>query len=302
MAWLTHDAIWAALASIVAFGLLAPLVARRSAPVPATWLLSLGGAIVAGYGLVVLAAMSAPVVGADDMLVNREHWSGRILAKDRPTGLLVAVIALALLVALLSRTTIEAVRLRRALGHARKLCRGYATELIVLPQDEAEAYAVAGRPGRIVVSRGLLRRLGPAERLVVLEHERAHLRRRHHRHALTALLAAAANPCLAAMPGALGLAIERWADEEAAAMCGRAATASALSKVAELTTGTSRPLVALAAARTAVSTRLSALRCERPVRGKVWLGALVVVLIVGVVSSVLAADRTLTIFQLASRH
>ena len=134
----------------------------------------------------------------------------------------------------------------------------------------------------------------------MLEHERAHLRRFHHRHALTAQLAAAANPCLALMPGALGLAIERWADEEAAALCGRAATAAALSKVADLTTGTSRPFLALAAARTAVSTRLSALRCERPVRGKAWLGALVVVLLIGAVSSGLTADRTMTIFQLAA--
>ena len=91
--------------------------------------------------------------GPHDLLVNREHWSGRILAKDSPTGMVVAAIALVLLVALLFRTTIAAVRLRRDLSHARQVCHGHATELVVLPQDEAEAYAVAGRPGRIVVSR-----------------------------------------------------------------------------------------------------------------------------------------------------
>ena len=300
MVWLTHDAIWAALGSIVAFGLLAPLVALRAAPAPATWLLSLGGAIVAAYWLVVLAAMSAPVAGADDLLVDREHWSGRVLAKDSPTGMVVAALALTLLVTLLWRTTVRAVRLRRAVVRARRICRDHSTELVVLPQDDAEAYAVPGRPGLIVVSKGLLRRLGPGERRAVLEHERAHLRLRHHRHSVAGVLAATANPCLAAVPGALGLAVERWADEEAAHLCGRAVTATALGKVTELTTGTSRPIGALAAARTAVSARLSALRRERPPRGKAWLVALVAVLVFGAVSSVLTADRAMTVFQLAA--
>jgi hypothetical protein len=302
MSWVTHDAVWAALGSIVAFGLLAPLVARRSAPAPATWLLSLGGAIVAAYGLVVLAAMSAPIAGVDDLLVDREHWSGRILAKDSPTGVVVAAITLTLLVGLLVRMIVRAVRLCRAVRQAREVCRGYSTELVVLPLGTAEAYAVPGRPGRVVVSQALLRMLEAGETAAVLAHERAHLRCHHHLHTVTASVAAAANPCLGAVPAAIGLAVERWADEEAARTCGRAATATALSKVAELTTRTSRPVVALAAASTALATRLSTLRRDRPPRGKAWLVALVVVLMVGAVSSVLTADRTMVIFQLAARR
>ena len=299
MSWLTHDAIWAALGSILVYALLAPLAARRAAPAAASWLLSAGAAVVAGYGLVVLAAMAAPVVGADDWLVDKEHWSGRVLAKDSPTGKVVATFALLLFVVLVVRTLSRAVRLRRALLHARGLCDGFSTELVVLPSDAADAYAVPGRPGRIVVSKGLMRRLSRLERLAVLEHERAHLRHAHHRYTLTAGLAATAGPWLAAVPAAVGLAVERWADEDAAKLWGRATTAAALGHVADLTTRTSRPDLALSVAHTGVATRLSALRRERPARGKALVAALVAVLVVGAASSALTADRTMSIFRLA---
>lgn len=93
-------------------------------------------------------------------------------------------------------------------------------ELVILPTDEPEAYAVPGRPGHIVVSAGMLRRLDDDERRVLLAHERAHLRRGHHRYVLVADVAAGAVPMLRPLRERVRFATERWADEDAAAVVG----------------------------------------------------------------------------------
>ena len=45
---------------------------------------------------------------------------------------------------------------------------------MVVPDGTADAYAVPGWPGRIVVTAGMLDALNPDERRVLLAHERAH--------------------------------------------------------------------------------------------------------------------------------
>lgn len=89
-------------------------------------------------------------------------------------------------------------------------------ELMVLPDDRPQAFAMAGRPGQIVVSAGMLRLLNATERRVLLAHERSHLRHRHHGYIAVAGAAQAAVPFLAPLSHRLRLAIERWADEDAA--------------------------------------------------------------------------------------
>lgn len=89
-------------------------------------------------------------------------------------------------------------------------------ELTVLPGDRPQAFAVGGRPGQIVVSAGMLRMLNAGERRVLLAHERSHLRHRHHGYIALAGAAQAALPFLAPLSGRLRLAVERWADEDAA--------------------------------------------------------------------------------------
>ena len=93
-------------------------------------------------------------------------------------------------------------------------------ELVVLPSDEPKAYAVPGRPGHIVVSAGMLRRLDDDERRVLLAHERAHLHRAHHRYVLVADVAASAVPMLRPLRERVRFATERWADEDAAVAVG----------------------------------------------------------------------------------
>ena len=84
-----------------------------------------------------------------------------------------------------------------------------------------------GRPGRIVVSTGLLRRPDASERRALLAHERAHLAGGHDVHNTAAHLAAAASPLLGRLAAAVALACERRADETAAA-CRRSTIAEAL--------------------------------------------------------------------------
>ncbi|MGW0860724.1 M48 family metalloprotease, partial [Streptomyces sp. NPDC002690] len=93
-------------------------------------------------------------------------------------------------------------------------------DLLVVPGADPQAFALPGRrgrAGRIVVSRGMLRALGPEEREVLLGHERAHLAGRHHLLSFAAHLAAAVHPALRSLGPALDFHLERWADESAAA-------------------------------------------------------------------------------------
>lgn len=130
-------------------------------------------------------------------------------------------------------------------------------ELVVLPSDEPLAYAVPGRPGHIVVSAGMLRRLDDDERRVLLAHERAHLRRSHHRYVFVADLAAGAVPMLRPLRERVRFATERWADEEAAAVVGdRRLVARAICRAALVQHDSGR---ALALAELGVPARVDAM-------------------------------------------
>lgn len=93
-------------------------------------------------------------------------------------------------------------------------------EVRVVEDDRPDAYAVAGHPGHIVISSGMLRILDGRERAVLLAHERAHLRNRHHRYLLLARVSAAAVPMARLVTRRLRLAVECWADEDAAVEVG----------------------------------------------------------------------------------
>ncbi|HET6950945.1 MAG TPA: M48 family metalloprotease [Acidimicrobiales bacterium] len=92
-------------------------------------------------------------------------------------------------------------------------------DVVTLPCAERIAYAVPGHPDQIVLSDGLLAVLDDDEAAAVLRHERAHLRHRHHRALALARSLEATFGWLAPARGSamvLRLAVERWADEEAA--------------------------------------------------------------------------------------
>jgi hypothetical protein len=83
----------------------------------------------------------------------------------------------------------------------------------------------------------MMRALSAQERRVLLAHERAHARWFHYLFTSAARLAAAANPLLRPVAGAVGYTVERWADEHAAAVTGnRTLTARAVAQAARAAT------------------------------------------------------------------
>ncbi|MFF7634440.1 M48 family metalloprotease [Kitasatospora sp. NPDC008050] len=138
--------------------------------------------------------------------------------------------------------------------------------LSVLTDDRADAYALPGRlgrPGRIVVTTGMLRALSAPERAALLAHERAHLHGRHHLLLAAAEYAAVLHPALGQLRAPLGFHLERWADESAATAVGdRALTARAVGRAALAAARSprpARPLLAPAAAAGPVPRRVAAL-------------------------------------------
>lgn len=173
-----------------------------------------------------------------------------------------------------SRRDRRDLRIEFGLGHHEPR-PGY--DLVTLPSHVPLAYSLGGRHPQVVVSHGLRSRLGERELAAVVAHEAAHLRGRHDRWlALASLLETAlwfapwARPTLAT----LRLALERWADDEAAGAVGRKALRAAL--VVTATAGAA-PLPSQVAALTSddgLATRLALLSDEaaRPAGGPAGAG------------------------------
>jgi Zn-dependent protease with chaperone function len=127
--------------------------------------------------------------------------------------------------------------IRSALRSRLDAAPAMAGDLEVIASPELFAYAQPGRPGRVVVSRGMLEALSGEEQLVLFAHERAHLRHRHHRYIAVADACAAALPPLRPLATGVRFACERWADEDAASVVGerklvaRAVATAALARV-----------------------------------------------------------------------
>jgi len=92
-------------------------------------------------------------------------------------------------------------------------------ELVVIAASEPIALAAGGPARQVILSSGLIEGLSEYELTMVVRHELAHLRRRHHRHLMIAATAEATFgwlPLVSSSAQAMRLGVERWADEEAA--------------------------------------------------------------------------------------
>jgi hypothetical protein len=89
----------------------------------------------------------------------------------------------------------------------------------VLDSARAFAFAEPGARGGIVVSSSMIAALEPDERQALLAHEQAHLRNRHDLFLILAVLVDHV-PLLSHLGRQLRLALERWADEDAARYLG----------------------------------------------------------------------------------
>ncbi|MFF8314921.1 M56 family metallopeptidase [Streptomyces lydicus] len=222
--------------------LLAVPAARRLAeslpPRAGAWLLTgcaaaLAGCTTAALGLLATAgALRLPPVAA------LEHLSRPLLGDDPAVSVPAAWVAVGLLAACASAVAYRTARHRGELRAARRDTAAHPVsgDLCVLPDAAPDAYALPGgpgRPGRVVVTAGMLRALSPAEREALFAHERAHLAGRHHLFLLTVALAAACHPLLRSLRAPLAFALERWADESAASRVGdRRLTARAIGRAA----------------------------------------------------------------------
>jgi beta-lactamase regulating signal transducer with metallopeptidase domain len=164
-------------------------------------------------------------------------------------------------------------------------------DAIVLDTSKPVCMAAGLLRPRILVSRGLLHSLSPAERTVVLSHERAHVQRRDALFAgLVRVLATLHLPGTASwLVSELHVAAEQACDEEAGKLVGdRLIVASAILTVARALQNESAPpisSIAVAFGKHAVERRVESLLREpelpRSLRGIVaWLGALAIVVLV----------------------
>jgi hypothetical protein len=214
---------------------MARTVVGRVEPRRATWLLTAAALLLAGtscgaLGLIVLAELVRIPAFA-----RLGHFSLDGVAAGQFPSPWTAVPAGMLLGAALFTAVAFTLRRARALGDARRHARELpgVGELVVTGDAAADAYTVPGRPGRIVVSTGMLEVLDEGGRSALLAHERAHLASRHHWFTAGARLAAAANPLVRPLATAVEYAVERWADEVAAAAVGdRRLVAHAIARAA----------------------------------------------------------------------
>ncbi|HEY6796497.1 MAG TPA: M56 family metallopeptidase [Kineosporiaceae bacterium] len=211
-----------------------PGLARWLPPATAVRVLTVLSLVTATACGFVLAATAFRTLAQLPVLAGLGHWSPAVLRQGEPlpvpAGAAVAVIVLVLL----GESVRRAVTQGRQLADAELTCRrvGPGVDgLVVVDDEQPDAFTLAGLSGRIVVTTAMLKALPPPERRALLAHEASHLRHRHHAYNQLTDLAAAANPLLRSTARAVRLAVERWADEDAATdLADRATTARALAR------------------------------------------------------------------------
>jgi len=279
------------------FRVLAEPVGRRLPPATAVRVLTAAMLITALATGMVLGAAAILVVGQAPPVAAAGDWSAATLARGNPVPLAAGCLAALAVTVLAAAACRRAVRAGRELASAARACRtlGPSVEgLVVVDDDVPDAYALPGIPGRVVVSTAMLRALPAAERRVLLAHEAAHLRHRHHLYVQLAELAAAADPLLRPAARAVRAGVERWADEVAAAQVGdRRLAARALARAGLARAAACRPASAPAPALAAVEGDLvvrtqALLAPPRPPRPLLAAALAGLILVTGVATTVTA--------------
>ncbi|MFI6600532.1 M56 family metallopeptidase [Nonomuraea sp. NPDC050536] len=237
------DACVSPVASIVTAVAAGPL-SRRLSPRAATWTLTIVGVVLSATSMATLALLATGGILESPKVAALGHLSVRFLRRMQPPES-VAEAAGALLVASVCGAVYVLVRQVLALRAAARTAAGLpgSGPVSLIEDDETiDAFALPGRPGRIVVSTGMLAVLEEGERAALVAHERAHLECRHHLFRAAVRVASAANPLLRPLRPAVAFASERWADERAASTVGdRRCIAQAIAKAAiAARSGTSR--------------------------------------------------------------
>lgn len=252
----------------VVLAVLGPRLVRRMPPRPAAWALACAALVTAVGWVGALALLAFTGVAQVPQVAAEGQWSVAALRAEDPVYRIVAAVSAPVPLVGVVSLVVAAVRQVCHLVRARRECARLPgdTELAVLDDDAPLAFALPGAPGRVVVSRGMLRCLGDSEREALLAHERAHLRGRHHLFQSVWRITAALNPVLRPLAVAGSFLLERWADEEAAERVGdRKVVAHAVGRAALASAGAPRPL-AMAVTGGVVPQRVLALLAPPPAR------------------------------------
>jgi Zn-dependent protease with chaperone function len=297
---------WAVYVPILAtavLGLTARSFGRGANPATMVRLLVFAAILVAGLSAYSMLLLGCTLVCQMGFVAHIGHWSSEALSVHDPVERSVAVAAvLALAVATVVSTRLLVIRVV-AFVRAYRVGRSLTPTkgLAVVRDVQPLAYALPG--GVFVVSESLLRALTSVERKVLLAHEAAHCRHRHHYWRAAAEICAAINPLLRPVASTVYQLTERWADEAAAGSVGdRQVVASALARIAQLTQQwTSRPAL-LAVGGGNVAERVAALMADPP-RTSFWRIASLTSLVVVVVITAHIAEASLdAIFDAAASH
>lgn len=230
------------------------------------WLLltvGLVSSVLAMIGLLALPADKHPATGFFRLAGG--CWTA-VAAGTLPKGRqLVAAVSVALVVIIIVRLGVVV----RARARAQRRLAPHLEQLRLLAQttppgdplwvedDRALALSIGGRPGLIIMTRGLRQQLPPTAVHATLEHERAHLRGHHHALIIVAETLSATLPwcpLLGAAPAAITDLVELAADASAARRCGAEAVHTALTHL------THQPAPTLGLA---MASRLTELRISR---------------------------------------
>jgi len=200
--------------AVVALAMIAGRVRWSDAPAMAMRVLAAVVALASATVLLVLVATASGFVARSSVGLAVLQRCPRLGLVHHRVGTVEGVLALVALVVIGFRI-VRVVRMRR---WAVEGTRGQ--HLKVLRTNEPIAYAAPGKPGCVVVSRGMLQRLSPEERRVMFAHERAHLSQNHGRYLLVGSIATAIAPMLSGVVEQLRMATERCADEAAVEVMG----------------------------------------------------------------------------------
>lgn len=219
-------------------GRTASSVVDNMRPAQAVTMLSCVSLVVSLASGISLTTMAVAVIARLHSVAAEEHWSAVIIRSEIPVPNWLGTLTACAVIALLIRSAISAGTIVLALVRAERLCRQIRVDggpVVIVDDDSADAYTVAGLRGCVVISQRLLTAMTADERRVLTAHELSHLTRRHHLHVHLADIAAAANPLLNPVRAAVRLGVERWDDEDAATGIGdRRITGCALARVALL--------------------------------------------------------------------
>jgi beta-lactamase regulating signal transducer with metallopeptidase domain len=233
-----------ALLACVLVGRAADRTIARMRPAQAVVLLAVAALAVSLASGIALTAIAVAVIATLASVASDGQWSPATIRAEVPIPGWVGALAAAAVVALVLRGAVRTTRILLALVRADRLCREIRAgggPVVIVDDGSADAYTVAGIRGCVVISARLMAELSADERRVLTAHELSHLTRRHHLYVHIADIAAAGNPLLRPVSGAVRLGVERWADEDAAAGIGdRRIAGRALARVALLRAALSR--------------------------------------------------------------